>query len=416
MQQRMIESFKMKSFLLLNVVFASLQTFSSLLLPNQLPLAASTTSNSLLVASQADDITATSYQVSKYDLATKLIWKQTIPSFAKTGFNRPVDVQEVGQNCIAFGVEMENSSYQANIHILSATNGTIIKRFGIETPKIFEPSLNRTVSVISGSKLLTSPTTNTIYILITSLMNLDRAAYGYTIVKLDLKELKIEWNVNYQSKLPDGGSLEDAIEKDGQLWVVGGAGIIRIDSKTSAITEVTQSDITNPYRVVDHNTFITISNFSTAAAYTPMMELKWVSDKAGFMQRNAKELWYSKTNALSGNPADWTVKIGMLSQTGKNKWEIEYKSIEGVQEYGFAPKGSSAYILIAGKTKYGCVLGKFFCKWKKDSRLVLVNENGKIVSENVDTSGTLGPHLFAWTEGHYWALDLNGNVVSWTEI
>lgn len=419
----------MKLVALLSIVFAITKLEKPTLLQGMNPTTTIGIGNSILVAGSNEDMTLSSMLVRKYDATTLgLQWAKQVPSTKGALTSRPDTACMITVGNLVYILSTErfgtDSLIQSQLVLvaLDVVTGTLKSKVIVPGPKL------PTVSLSIGMSIVKSNTPNKLYLTATSLMDTSKARYGYTIHKFDTSTGTIDWTRNYLPRSSvDGGSFEQALEVGTTLFVVGGLGVVSIDSATGLVTPISIPNAASFSTIASStNGTILVSNYQvTVAIHSITKKVLYVANVPGFVRpiypfKNT--IFTAGVEAVGFNTADWKYRIGVLNTTTGSLLFPPISGSKGDSYVGASMEKNIITVLFKGTSKVGCWFFGFGCRTIDNMSIVQLNGSGKrLFPTNEDQNklatsavASTGASLHGAIVGKVWGISYDGGVTVWT--
>jgi hypothetical protein len=366
--------------------------------------------NSLLVLASSNDISDPKAYVFK-NTANSLIFRKPLPIGAGALGNRPSHALVHNQRILALvderfapGGSVES---QVKFLVLDPTNGNVLSTTLINGPPFLVENIQ--TSLVTGVKIVASG--NRAFVLSTSLQDIARAAYGYTVSCINIETGQVHWIKHYLPVGSEGGSASSIALIGDELWVSGDLGVLTFNIETG---DYAPQQFMNAISLTSFDPqMVILSNYSHVQALEPRNKTKiWESSGIGMVQsfRSGQAIWYARTLAEDGNPEMWDVEVGTLaSSTGRRNAQRIYNSGRNMGDMliGFASNERSGFAVIQGTYRSG-FLGM---SRRKDCRLIELDPFSMNVIREIRNAEMDTPAFYVNRGNIHWTVSYTGDAI-----
>jgi hypothetical protein len=366
--------------------------------------------NSLFVLASSNDITDPRAYVFK-NTANSMVFRLGLPVSVGALGNRPAQALVHGKRILALVDERfapgGSVETQVKFLVLDSSNGTTLSTTLIQGPPFKVDSIQ--TSLATGVKIVASG--NRACVLSTSLQDIARAAYGYTVSCINIETGQSLWIKHYLPAGSDGGSASSAVLIGDELWVTGDLGVVTFDINTG---NYVAHRMMNALSIVSFDpTMVVLSNYSRVLALEPRNKTTlWESSGIGMVQsfRSADAIWYARTLAENGNPEMWDVEVGTLfTLTGRRRSQHIYNSGRNLGDMliGFSSNERSGFAVIQGTSRSGF----FGLSTRKDCRLIEFDAVTMRIIRDIKSPEMDTPAFYVSTGKIHWVVGYTGDAI-----
>jgi hypothetical protein len=396
-------------------------------------------SQTLYVTSNPTGFSSASFSIFRVDSSGNRDYKATVPFRSGRRFENPTFLALLHDSStlvvITNGGYSDSGGGDCAITFLNATSGVTIS--DVSTVILTGPDFlenGQTTNLITCEKLVQSTADSTkIYVMATSLMNIDNAAYGYSVFKIDIPSKTVDWVSHYLPSGSDGGSPNDILEVNSNYLLVGGfIGLFRYELSTGSRTDIlTNTRINNLLQVGNLIVVGAAGSDSSTALDATTLTAQWSTPEGRGIAYHAPgpnsdttttTVWYTK-NLIPEASENWNIEVGVISLAdGSVQWSQVYDGgsnlFDAVVGFHSVKNKTIAYLGSSDRSQTaGCFANLFGLLSSRaiigDARLLTVDHASAAIVDTLVETSIGAPKDFLSTDAFGWMISFDGSAIQY---